>query len=100
MAEAFIDNPVLNSPFRMPDRHFKLDEKGNPTGKRNQGRRSSIYLVPIPPPQKHKGPKQADLDLGVSGLGRWAFLEIADIYDAGKAIRDFLAVRKPGLAAE
>ena len=34
------------------------------------------------------------------GLGRWAFLEIADIYDAGKAIRDFLAVRKPGLAAE
>ena len=100
MAEAFIENPVLNSPFRMPDRHYELDEAGNPTGKRNQGRRRSIYLVPIPPPRKRKRSSQAELGLGVGGLGRSAFLEITDIHDASKAIRDVLAVRKPGLAAE
>ena len=49
MAGAFIDNPVLNSPFRMPDRYYERDVAGNPTGKRNQGRRRSLYLVPVPP---------------------------------------------------
>ncbi len=32
MTSAAIDNPVLNSPFRRPERHYALDDNGAPTG--------------------------------------------------------------------
>lgn len=71
MPETFIDNPVLNSPFKEPDRHFELDETGNPTGVIKDGRRPSIYLVPVPPPKKRtRGAVQAELALGVGGEER------------------------------
>jgi hypothetical protein len=57
-----IDNPVLNSPFAEPSRHWELDENGIPTGTPAPGRRRSEFIVPVPPP-KHKVKAKATLDL-------------------------------------
>jgi type III restriction enzyme len=59
---AVIDNPILNSPFAEPTRHWELDENGVPTGKPLPGRRRSEFIVPVPPP-KHKVKAQGKLDL-------------------------------------
>ena len=48
MNQKFDENPILNSPYFMPERHWSLGGDGIPTGKTNEGRRSSSYLVPIP----------------------------------------------------
>ena len=57
-----IDDPILNSPFTEPTRHWVLDENGIPAGFSTNGRRRSEFVVPVPPP-KHKTKAQAALDL-------------------------------------
>jgi type III restriction enzyme len=47
MPDVVIDNPVINSPFEEPRRHFEFGEHGI-TGKIENGRRDSSYFVPIP----------------------------------------------------
>jgi hypothetical protein len=47
MAQGFADNPVINSPFRRPEKHFQLDESGLPTGAIIGMRRKSEFFVPI-----------------------------------------------------
>ena len=56
---ALIDNPILNSPFVEPTRHFKFDEEGI-TNEILTGRRPSSHFVPIPRAKK-KG-KQLQFD--------------------------------------
>jgi type III restriction enzyme len=46
-----IDNPVINSPFAEPARHFAFDDAGI-TDDIAPGRRSSSYFVPIARPKK------------------------------------------------
>ena len=58
---AVIDNPILNSPFAEPGRHWVLDEQGIPTGANAPGRRRSEYIVPVPPP-RHTTQGALDLD--------------------------------------
>ena len=60
MASAVIENPVINSPFEEPQRHFRFTEEGI-TDEIVVGRRRSEYFVPIAQPKK-KG-KQLALDL-------------------------------------
>jgi len=55
-----INNPILNSPFVEPTRHWLLDESGIPTGIETSGRRRSEFIVPVPPP-KHLVKAQAAL---------------------------------------
>ena len=62
VSHAVIDNPILNSPFAEPSRHWELDESGIPTDTPAHGRRRSEFIVPVPPP-KHKVKAQAALDL-------------------------------------
>jgi type III restriction enzyme len=57
-----IDDPILNSPFAEPGRHWLLNERGVPTGVPADGRRRSEFVVPVPPP-KHKVRAQGILDL-------------------------------------
>jgi type III restriction enzyme len=52
-----IENPILNSPYREPSRHFRFDEDGI-TSEIADGRRPSSYFVPIASPRK-KGAQQA-----------------------------------------
>ena len=48
MVNDVIDNPILNSPFEEPTRHFEFDERGIITGAIAKGRRRSIYFTPVP----------------------------------------------------
>ena len=61
MKQVIIENPVLNSPFEVPQRHFKFDDEGI-TNEIVESRRSSAYFIPIAKP-KMQG-KQLRLDAG------------------------------------
>ncbi|HXJ91391.1 MAG TPA: DEAD/DEAH box helicase family protein [Terriglobia bacterium] len=51
MKQVVIENPVLNSPFEAPQRHFKFDDEGI-TNDIVEARRISSYFIPIPPAKK------------------------------------------------
>lgn len=59
MADRIIDNPIINSPYRAPDKHFKFDDDGI-TNEVVVGRRPSQYFVPVPRPRKRG--QQIELD--------------------------------------
>ncbi len=56
MREVVIENPILNSPFEEPTRHFRFSDEGI-TDEVVDERRISSYFVPIAPPKK-RGSKQ------------------------------------------
>ncbi len=49
MPPVVIDNPILNSPFAEPGRHFRFDDDGT-TNEIAEGRRRISYFIPIPKP--------------------------------------------------
>jgi type III restriction enzyme len=49
-----IENPILNSPYRVPTRHFRFDDDGI-TSAISKGRRPRSFFIPIAQPTK-KGP--------------------------------------------
>ncbi|MBE3073216.1 MAG: DEAD/DEAH box helicase family protein [Acidobacteria bacterium] len=51
MPQAVIGNPILNSPYREPTRHFRFDDEGI-TSETVEKRRLSGYFVPIAQPRK------------------------------------------------
>jgi type III restriction enzyme len=51
MPDVVIENPVINSPFVEPGRHFVFGED-RITNEIADSRRRSSYFVPIPPPKK------------------------------------------------
>lgn len=59
MKQVVIENPVLNSPYKEPNLHFKFTEEGI-TNEIIEQRRISSYFIPIAKPKK-KG-KQLSLD--------------------------------------
>ena len=62
MSQIVIEQPVINSPFHEPSRHFKFGDHGI-TNEIAAGRRVSSYFVPIPKPKKKsKGSQQLALD--------------------------------------
>ena len=61
MSDATIENPILNSPFLEPTRHFKFGDHGI-TNESVNSRRVSTYFMPIPKPKKKGRGKQLALD--------------------------------------
>ncbi len=59
MREAVIENPVINSAFAEPRRHFKFDDDGI-TNEIVDARRPSAYFIPVAQPKK----KGKQLELG------------------------------------
>jgi len=57
MKQVVIENPVINSPFEEPKRHFLFSEEGI-TNEIVEARRESSYFVPIPRPKKKGKQKQ------------------------------------------
>jgi type III restriction enzyme len=49
--QVVIENPILNSPFEPPNRHYKFDDDGI-TDEIAPGRRPSSYFIPIAAPRK------------------------------------------------
>lgn len=60
MKQIVIENPILNSPYAEPMRHFRFSEEGI-TNEIVEARRTSSYFVPIPQARK-KSPKQLAFD--------------------------------------
>ena len=55
-----IENPIINTPFAEPTRHFRFDDDGI-TDEIVDGRRRSEYFMPIPAAKKKAGGGQAEL---------------------------------------
>ncbi len=51
-AMTFHRNPVLNSPYEVPARHWVLAESQQPTDEIGDGRRGVSFMSPIPKPRK------------------------------------------------
>ncbi len=70
MTDQFFNQPILNSPYNYPSRHWELDH-GQPTQQIVEKRRPAEYITPLPKPKKRKGQaEQASLllddDIGLS----------------------------------
>ena len=62
MTQSFFQQPILNSPYAYPARHWELDESGQPTNQVIERRRRAEFITPIPKPKKRKpGPTQHDI---------------------------------------
>jgi type III restriction enzyme len=56
MPQVVIENPILNSPYREPTRHFRFDANNEITNIIDAGRRGSSYFLPIATPKKKAAP--------------------------------------------
>lgn len=61
MSQVVIENPILNSPFTEPGRHFRFDDDGI-TDQIEDSRRISCYFIPIPRPRKKGKDQQQTFD--------------------------------------
>lgn len=71
MSDQFFTQPILNSPYEYPQRHWELDSDGQPTQEIKESRRSAEFITPIPKPKKRKDlqkqlPLVLDEGLGIS----------------------------------
>ena len=78
MTQAFFDSPILNSPYAKPDRHWQLDENGQPTGSVLNGRRRSDLTTPIPKARTSRGKAQSQPEFFTDERG--------DVYDPTEII--------------
>ena len=58
MAQRFFEEPILNSPYQYPHRHWVLDE-GQPTDATVDRRRKSSFITPIPKSNPKRGRTKA-----------------------------------------
>ena len=94
MPPVVIENPILNSPFTEPARHFKFDEDGI-TSEVAEGRRRSTYFIPIPKPKVRGG---AQLSLP----GDWVGERMTDndfINRVREHVGAWRSARYPGITA-
>jgi type III restriction enzyme len=61
VSNPFFDQPILNSPYELPRRHWELDEHGQPTHRIIETRRKAEFITPIPSPKKRKGGGQRQI---------------------------------------
>jgi len=87
MQQVVIENPVLNSPFEEPKRHFRFTEDGI-TDEIIEERRISQYFVPIPRAKK-KSPKQLSFET------EWTADRVEENKDINR-IRDRVAIWRKG----
>lgn len=59
----FFAQPVLNSPYDYPGRHWELDKDNQPTQTIVDSRRSVSFITPIPKSRKHHSDSQSELGL-------------------------------------
>jgi type III restriction enzyme len=67
MAQHFFEQPILNTPYAYPGRHWELDADGQPTDRILPSRRRSELITPVPQPKKRRqkrGQKEMVFDEG------------------------------------
>jgi type III restriction enzyme len=69
MENRFFEEPILNSPYEYPLRHWELDREGQPTQKIIERRRTVEFITPIPKPRKRKAPPQQQQMIFDEGKG-------------------------------
>jgi type III restriction enzyme len=52
MDNPFFDQPIINSPYDYPSRHWELDAEGQPTQRIIETRRGAEFITPIPKPRQ------------------------------------------------
>ena len=57
MVSQFHEQPILNSPYEHPKKHWELDGQGQPTQRVIKYRRTADFITPIPKPRKRKAAK-------------------------------------------
>src|ERR671932_696212 len=75
MPEQFFEQPILNSPYLYPSRHWELDADGQPTNRILEQRRSADFVSPVPKPKKRKRAEAQQLGLVFEG----GFTENGDV---------------------
>ncbi len=63
MAEQFFEQPILNSPYAYPSRHWELDADGQPTNRILDYRRTAKFITPVPKPKKRRRAQSDQLSL-------------------------------------
>jgi type III restriction enzyme len=58
MDDRFFSQPILNSPYERPSKHWELDDEGQPTQQIMEYRRNADFITPIPKPRKRKKASQ------------------------------------------
>jgi type III restriction enzyme len=88
MSNPFFEKPILNSPYSYPDKHWELDEHGQPTQKIIPNRRLAEFTIPIP---KARGSSQQTLNLDDADNLSTEFLryEIARINSVRKQVDEW-----------
>ena len=66
MSDDFFRDPVLNSPYELPTHHWELDDDGQPTTERREGRRSFSFVTPIPAPKSQSAGGKEQEQLGLA----------------------------------
>ena len=61
MSQVVIENPIINSPFLEPLRHFRFDENNSITTEVLPGRRPSSHVVPVAQPRSRRSAAQQQL---------------------------------------
>lgn len=59
MSDQFFEQPILNSPYDYPGKHWELDETRQPTGQVISTRRPTDFVTPIPKPRKRRQSQDA-----------------------------------------
>ena len=54
MDNQFFEQPILNSPYEYPMRHWELDADGQPTQQIIESRRGADFISPIPKPRRRR----------------------------------------------
>ena len=63
MENPFFDQPILNSPYEPPNRHWELDGSGQPTQKIVDSRRRAEFITPVPKPKKRRRSASTQTDI-------------------------------------
>ena len=69
MDPRFFEQPILNSPYEYPSRHWELDPSGQPTNKIRRERRKVAFITPIPPKKSSAGQPKMVFDEAAQALG-------------------------------
>ncbi len=70
MDPGFFEQPILNSPYEYPSRHWELDASGQPTNRILPERRRVAFITPIPKPKKRRaGQREMVFDEAAQALG-------------------------------